>query len=132
MSLETKNIEKLNSLNELTGLVQCLVDRNTLIDLRNETSVAGTIVHVDGFMNITMENVVYIDQLGKQFPMDTFMICPQYIRYVHIPKEINIRHALQEHIASNTSVKRKQQHRTFKQKRAQENQLLTLAENNML
>ncbi|XP_058062297.1 U7 snRNA-associated Sm-like protein LSm10 [Anopheles bellator] len=132
MSHELKNIEKLNSLNELTGLVQCLVHRNTLIDLRNETSVAGTIVHVDGFMNITMENVVYIDQLGKQFPMDTFMIYPQYIRYVHIPKGMNIRHAIQEHIASNTAVKREKKHRTFKQKRAQDNQLLTLAENNML
>uniref|UniRef100_A0A8W7PMA6 Uncharacterized protein n=1 Tax=Anopheles coluzzii TaxID=1518534 RepID=A0A8W7PMA6_ANOCL len=40
--------EKYNSVNHLTGLAQCLIDRNTIIDLRNETMVAGTIVDVDG------------------------------------------------------------------------------------
>lgn len=40
-------------------------------------------------MNISMENVVYIDELGKQFRMDEFMIYPRYIRYIHIPDEVS-------------------------------------------
>ncbi|XP_058118902.1 U7 snRNA-associated Sm-like protein LSm10 [Anopheles coustani] len=95
MSLVTMNRkcdrkERFFSLNHLTGLVQCLINQNVLIDLQNETSVAGTITNVDGYMNVSMKTVVYIDQLGQQFPMDNFMILPKYIRYVHIPKEPNI------------------------------------------
>ncbi|XP_055637624.1 U7 snRNA-associated Sm-like protein LSm10 isoform X2 [Toxorhynchites rutilus septentrionalis] len=86
MSQMTDKKERYNSLNDLTGLAQCLVDMNILIDLRNETSVAGKIVYVDGFFNISMENVVFIDQLGKQFRMEELMIYPRYIRYIHIPE----------------------------------------------
>uniref|UniRef100_A0A182IQG3 Sm domain-containing protein n=1 Tax=Anopheles atroparvus TaxID=41427 RepID=A0A182IQG3_ANOAO len=124
--------EKAYSLNQLTGLVQCLVNKNVLIDLQNETSVAGTIVHVDGYMNVSLKTVVYIDQLGRQFPMDNFMTGAKYIRYVHIPKEMKIKPELEEHIKRMTQVKQKPTKRTFKTKRAQENQLRTLAENQML
>uniref|UniRef100_A0A182NQJ4 5'-nucleotidase domain-containing protein 1 n=1 Tax=Anopheles dirus TaxID=7168 RepID=A0A182NQJ4_9DIPT len=86
--MEMDKKEKFNSVNHLTGLAQCLIDRNILVDLRNETSVAGTIVNVDGYMNICMENAVYIDQLGKQYPLDNFMVYSKYIRYIHIPEEL--------------------------------------------
>ncbi|XP_035783273.1 U7 snRNA-associated Sm-like protein LSm10 [Anopheles albimanus] len=133
MNRERDNREKLNSLNELTGLVERLVDRNVLIDLRNETSVAGTVIHVDGYMNISLENVVYIDQKGKQFLMDNFMIYPKYLRCIHLPPEMNVVHELQQNIASYaTPTRNLNKKRTFKQKRAQENQRLTLAENKML
>lgn len=48
MSRMTDRKERYNSLNDLTGLAQCLLDRNILIDLRNESSVAGKITSVDG------------------------------------------------------------------------------------
>lgn len=48
MSRMTDKKERYNSFNDLTALTQCLVDRNILIDLRNETSVAGKITNVDG------------------------------------------------------------------------------------
>ncbi|KFB40834.1 hypothetical protein ZHAS_00008354 [Anopheles sinensis] len=126
--------ERFFSLNHLTGLVQCLINQNVLIDLQNETSVAGTITDVDGYMNISMKTVVYIDQLGQQFPMDNFMILPKYIRYVHIPKEISVKPAFEEHIKRMTqsSVNKVPKKVSLKTKRAQENQLRTLAENQML
>uniref|UniRef100_A0A8D8GDM6 U7 snRNA-associated Sm-like protein LSm10 n=1 Tax=Culex pipiens TaxID=7175 RepID=A0A8D8GDM6_CULPI len=132
MSRMTDKKERYNSFNDLTALTQCLVDRNILIDLRNETSVAGKITNVDGFMNISMENVVYIDELGKQFRMDEFMIYPRYIRYIHIPKELEIKPVLEQHFANLSGARKQQQkpvRRTYKMKRAQQNQLETLAEN---
>ncbi|XP_055607134.1 U7 snRNA-associated Sm-like protein LSm10 [Uranotaenia lowii] len=123
--------ERYHSLNDLVGLAQCLVGQNILIDLRHEASVAGKIASVDGFMNIAMENVVYIDQLGKQFSMEEFMIYPRYIRYIHVPESIEIVPALEEHIKRQT-VRQPKARRTFKLKRAQENQQRTLAENNMI
>ncbi|XP_055604997.1 U7 snRNA-associated Sm-like protein LSm10 [Uranotaenia lowii] len=87
--------ERYHSLNDLVGLAQCLVGQNILIDLRHEASVAGKIASVDGFMNIAMENVVYIDQLGKQFPMEEFMIYPRYIRYIHVPESVEVKHRAQ-------------------------------------
>uniref|UniRef100_A0A182QN48 Sm domain-containing protein n=1 Tax=Anopheles farauti TaxID=69004 RepID=A0A182QN48_9DIPT len=126
--------EKFNSVNHLTGLAQCLINRNILIDLRNETSVAGTIINVDGHMNICMENVVYIDQLGKQYPLDNFTIYSKYIRYIHIPEEINMTAALEERIKSLGQPTRivTNKKATYKEKRAKMYQLQTLAENQML
>ncbi|XP_058455751.1 U7 snRNA-associated Sm-like protein LSm10 [Malaya genurostris] len=129
----TDKKERFHSLNELTGLAQCLINKNILIDLRNETSVAGKITDVDGFMNISMQNVVYFDQLGKQFRIDEFMIYPRYIRYIHIPNSIEITPVLEEYIKKQTTRKPKEPvKRTFKMKRAQQKQLETLAENNMI
>ncbi|XP_062555292.1 U7 snRNA-associated Sm-like protein LSm10 [Armigeres subalbatus] len=129
MSRMTDRKERYNSLNDLTGLAQCLLDRNILIDLRNESSVAGKITSVDGFMNISMENVVLIDQLGKHFRMEEFMIYPRYIRYIHIPESIQIIPALEEHIKRLTTRKpRAPVKRTFKMKRAQLKHLQTVAE----
>uniref|UniRef100_A0A1Q3FCA6 Sm domain-containing protein n=1 Tax=Culex tarsalis TaxID=7177 RepID=A0A1Q3FCA6_CULTA len=128
----TAKKERYNSFNDLTALTQCLVDRNILIDLRNETSVAGKITDVDGFMNISMQNVVYIDELGKQFRMEEFMIYPRYIRYIHIPEELEIKPVLEQHFANLSGVRKQQQQptrRTYKMKRAQQNQLQTLVEN---
>ncbi|EJY58040.1 AAEL013425-PB [Aedes aegypti] len=131
MSRLTERKERYNTLNELAGLVQCLVNRNILIDLRNESSVAGKITNVDGFMNISMENVVLIDQLGKHFRMEEFMIYPRYVRYIHIPESIEIVPALEEHIKRETTRKpRAPVKRTYKMKRAQLNQQRTLAELN--
>uniref|UniRef100_A0A182S9K8 LSM domain-containing protein n=1 Tax=Anopheles maculatus TaxID=74869 RepID=A0A182S9K8_9DIPT len=124
--MEMSRKEKYNTVNYLTGVAQCLIRKNTLIDLQNETSVAGKIVAVDGyvsectlhrlcimqgwdgcsgfrFMNVTMENVVYIDQLGRQYLLDNFVIYSKYIRYIHIPKE-----QLQEQFTKHTCTKKLQ------------------------
>ncbi|XP_052901844.1 U7 snRNA-associated Sm-like protein LSm10 [Anopheles moucheti] len=128
-----KGKEKYNSVNYVTGFAQCLIDRNTLIDLQNETSVAGTIVDVDGFMNVTMENAVYIDQLGRQYLLDNFVIYSKYIRYIHVPKDMNIKASFEDYLNSVT-VKKKpvDKKRTFKQKRAMQNNIATMLENNMV
>ncbi|XP_053657685.1 U7 snRNA-associated Sm-like protein LSm10 [Anopheles marshallii] len=131
--MDYKGKEKYNAVNYVTGFAQCLIDRNTLIDLQNETSVAGTIVDVDGFMNVTMENAVYIDQLGRQYLLDNFVVYSKYIRYIHIPKDMNIVASF-EHYLNSTTVKKKPVDRklTFRQKRAMQSNLETMVENNMV
>ncbi|XP_049276548.1 U7 snRNA-associated Sm-like protein LSm10 [Anopheles funestus] len=131
--MDFKGKEKFHSVNYLTGLVQCLIGRNTLLDLQNETTVAGTIVDVDGFMNVTMENAVFIDQLGRQYLLENFVIYSKYIRYIHIPKDINIKASFEEYINTMTGKKTPVDKKlTFKQKRAVLNNLATMVENNMV
>lgn len=48
ISFKKSNVEKYNKLNSLVCIPYILLNENTLIDLRNETSVAGTINDVDG------------------------------------------------------------------------------------
>jgi small nuclear ribonucleoprotein (snRNP)-like protein len=120
--------EKFHILNELTGLVHCLINRNVLIDLRHDVSVAGKIVSVDGFMNISMQNVVYIDEAGLQYPMEEFTVFPRYLRYIHLPKELDIRNTLEAFIVAQGIPPKVVKKRTFKQKRAQDNQKRTLLE----
>ncbi|XP_035902248.1 U7 snRNA-associated Sm-like protein LSm10 [Anopheles stephensi] len=131
--MEMNRKEKYNTVNYVTGFAQCLIRKNALIDLQNETSVAGKIVAVDGFMNVTMENVVYIDQLGKQYLLDNFMIYSKYIRYIHIPKEMDIKASFSEYINSMTGRQKPVDKKlTFKQKRAKLAHYSTLAENKMV
>lgn len=47
---KTDSGERFELFNSLSSVPQLLISHNTLIDLRNETSVAGTIDHVDGFV----------------------------------------------------------------------------------
>lgn len=75
--------------NSLSCIPFILLNRNTVIDLWNDTSVAGSIQDVDGFMNITMTNVVFIDQQGKMRPLDNFFVLARNVKYIHIPKEVN-------------------------------------------
>ncbi|XP_053695359.1 U7 snRNA-associated Sm-like protein LSm10 [Sabethes cyaneus] len=133
MSAASVKREIYRSLNELVCLPQCLVGQNILIDMRNETSVAGKITNVDGFMTIFMKNAVYIDELGKHYQMEEFMIYPRCVRYIHIPETITIVPALEEHIAKMTARKPKNPTKmTFKIKRARQYQQQTLAENKMV
>ncbi|XP_050071567.1 U7 snRNA-associated Sm-like protein LSm10 [Anopheles maculipalpis] len=131
--MEMNRKEKYNSVNYLTGLAQCIIRKNTLIELQNDTSVAGKVVGVDGFMNVTMENVVYIDQLGQQYLLDNFVIYSKYIRYIHIPKEINMKASFEDYINSTKGRKKPVDKKlTFKQKRAQQAHYSTLVENKMV
>lgn len=40
------------------------------------------------FMNITMNEVVFIDQRGKYHAFDNFMIPARNIKFVHIPEKV--------------------------------------------
>ena len=72
------------------------------------------IVHSDGFMNISMEDVLFTDALGQKSKFDSFFVqnrlvrydkcvfvidsnaSSRYFRYVQIPKHINIQQSLEE------------------------------------
>lgn len=40
-------------------------------------------------MNITLINVVFIDQQGKMHPMDNFFVLARNVKYIQIPKEVH-------------------------------------------
>ncbi|XP_055325088.1 U7 snRNA-associated Sm-like protein LSm10 [Sitodiplosis mosellana] len=115
--------------NSLASVPVILLNKNTIIDLWNETSVAGTIQDVDGFMNITMTNVVFIDQQGQMRPLENFFILARNIKFIHIPKEIDVTRALERlYYKKSNEAKNKRPSKTFKLKRAQLNHLQTLRE----
>ncbi|KAJ6631756.1 U7 snRNA-associated Sm-like protein LSm10, partial [Pseudolycoriella hygida] len=72
--------------NELVIVPHLLKNKNTIIDLRNETSVAGTIDDVDGYMNVAMRNAVFLDQRNKQHSFESYFIPARTIRYIHLPE----------------------------------------------
>lgn len=39
-------------------------------------------------MNITMTNVVFVDQHGKMRPLDNFFLLARNVKYIHIPEEV--------------------------------------------
>lgn len=87
--LDQTNREKKNAYNLLIGLIQSLHSRSLLIDLTNNTQIAGKLELCDGFMNLTLSNVVFIDVDNKQYGFDQFMIRKRSIRYIHLPKDVS-------------------------------------------
>ncbi len=96
--------------NTLASLPSALVNKSVLIDLRNETSVAGTIDDVDGYenkqnilslhklrryfdssyMNIRFSEAVFIDEKGLQYPIKSYMVASRQIRQFHIPEDVSL------------------------------------------
>ena len=60
--------------NTLSCVPLILQGQAVLIDLRNETSVAGRICQSDGWMNINLEQAVFIDRDGLQYPFEQYMV----------------------------------------------------------
>ena len=55
-------------------------NKRTTIELRNESFVSGKIVEGDGFMNITMEDVTFIDPRGARLHFESFFVQNRLIR----------------------------------------------------
>ncbi|XP_056645951.1 U7 snRNA-associated Sm-like protein LSm10 isoform X1 [Diorhabda sublineata] len=112
--------------NTLSSLVKALEGYYTTIDLRNESSVSGLVTKVDGFMNVEMEDVVYIDSTGISHFFNQFFVRHRNIRYVHIPEELSPNQIMQEQISGMKKPRIINKKRTFKQLRAQRYQKETL------
>ncbi|KAI8038613.1 uncharacterized protein LOC128254615 [Drosophila gunungcola] len=94
-----------------------------LIDLHNETSVAGIIDVADGHMTCELTHVVFFDRNGGQHPFDNFMVRNRMIRQIHIPTHLDaeqeLRQAMERGVLRRKRVETKKGKRTFKQKRAE-------------
>ena len=82
---------KTNTLSCVVALCRGYV---TTIELRNEAHVTGKVVDVDGFMNVTLENSVFCDPCGNRRKFDNFFVQNRLIRFVQIPRTIDLRAAL--------------------------------------
>ncbi|KAI0213992.1 U7 snRNA-associated Sm-like protein LSm10, partial [Lamellibrachia satsuma] len=76
--------------NTLVCLLQGLTGHVAKIELRNEASLVGKIMHVDGFMDVDMSNVSYTDIENKTTRFDDFHIQGKNIRFVQVPDELDM------------------------------------------
>ena len=80
--------------NTLSCVVKLCVGREATIELRNDSFVTGYVVAVDGFMNVTLSKVLFCDPCGNRRKFDEFFLQNRLIRYVQIPKTIDMKSAL--------------------------------------
>ncbi|KAG8451521.1 hypothetical protein GDO86_003648 [Hymenochirus boettgeri] len=97
--------ERTISENSLIILLQGLHGHATTVDLRDETSAMGTITNVDAFMNIRLVKVTYRDRKGRETKLDDLFVTGRNVRYVHIPEEINVIHAIEEQLSKIQTVR---------------------------
>ncbi|XP_055844942.1 U7 snRNA-associated Sm-like protein LSm10 [Episyrphus balteatus] len=112
--------EKYLICNSLACIPTLLEGQSILIDLRNETSVAGRILNADGFMNIHLYEAVFIDRHGLQYEFDEFIVKNRCIRQIQIPKEINIANELDKMMSKVGKREPRNQKRNLKEKRAKD------------
>ncbi|KAK3083844.1 hypothetical protein FSP39_003977 [Pinctada imbricata] len=103
----TSEREKYLEKNTLICLLKALEGKETVIELRNENAVTGKIEHVDGFMNVSMSNVIFETYKGISREFESFFVQGQHIRYVHIPDEIDIRKAMEAQLGIRTRMREK-------------------------
>ncbi|XP_055950360.1 U7 snRNA-associated Sm-like protein LSm10 isoform X1 [Argiope bruennichi] len=75
----------------LVCLIQSLVnvEGKVRIDFRDDTSVTGKVIAVDAYMNVEMEDCTYEAPTGQTIEIKKHMCQGKYIRYVHIPDEVD-------------------------------------------
>lgn len=85
-------------INTLAGLVKACEGRRTVLELRDNTSIFGTIVSVDGHLNIIMSSVVYKRPQCKTLRFDEFFVRGNKLRHVLIPNDVDIREAIEQQL----------------------------------
>ncbi|KAK7791716.1 hypothetical protein R5R35_000290 [Gryllus longicercus] len=90
--------EKFYSYNTLVCLIEGLEGKYTTVDMRNESFVYGKIMQADGFMNLVMSDVTYVDGRGSEYNFDSFFVHARNIRYIHIPTELSIIQTINEQL----------------------------------
>lgn len=110
--------EHLFANNSLLCLVRALVGKKATVELRNEIAVHGTIVHVDFYMAISMENCTVSHLLtGKRLRTEAQMrVSGSKVRYVHIPDDVNVRETITEILAPEEATKKGSKRRLRKDK----------------
>jgi len=90
----------------LAAIIGACIGKRTTIELRNEAFVTGKVVHSDGFMNVSLEQVEMIDASGAQLNFENFFVQNRLIRYVQIPSSIDIQKALEQQTSMSAGVGR--------------------------
>ncbi|KAK3931861.1 U7 snRNA-associated Sm-like protein LSm10 [Frankliniella fusca] len=81
--------------NTLVSLLMSLKGQQTTVDLRNRSSVTGTIERCDAYMNMELKHVLFRDTSGKAHIFEYFFVNKRNLRYVHIPPEVNMRKSVE-------------------------------------
>ena len=92
-------------LNTLSCLVIQCIGHKTTVELRNEAHVTGVVTNVDGFMNVNMKKVLFVDPCGNKRKFDEFFVQNRLIRFVQIPSVIDLRQAVNQVATQTKAVK---------------------------
>ncbi|XP_052791833.1 U7 snRNA-associated Sm-like protein LSm10 [Mya arenaria] len=89
--------EKFYFTNTMLCLLKVVEGMETTVELHGEKEVTGRVVHVDGYMNITMHHVTIKYPRGSK-KFDEFFVNGRQVRYVHIPDTVDIKKAMEAEI----------------------------------
>ena len=90
--------EKFKVKHTMVCLLRAVVGRITTVELRNECCATGYVDDVDGFMNVTMSKVLFVDQDEHKTHMESFFVQGSLIRYVQIPDDIDMVKVMQQEV----------------------------------
>ncbi|GAX80693.1 hypothetical protein CEUSTIGMA_g8128.t1 [Chlamydomonas eustigma] len=80
----------------LVCLVQSLVERRIVIELRNDVIVRGHVDSVDEFMNMTLSAVKVQTLEGIRSNYEFMYLKGRNVRYIHLPAALDVKEALDD------------------------------------
>lgn len=103
----------------LAFLLESLQGTEVVVELKNDAEVRGTIEKSDFGMNVVLFNVSQIFPDGRIQQFEQMQVVGSKIRYVHIPKHINITSTISNHIEKLDRISRRAQpHKIIDRKRS--------------
>ncbi|XP_065335462.1 U7 snRNA-associated Sm-like protein LSm10 [Cloeon dipterum] len=87
--------------NSLVCLIQAVRNQYCTIELRNGDAVSGKLSFVDGFMNVSLEDAVFITSDDQQHHFEFFFVQARNIRFITIPQNVEITAAIMEQLEKN-------------------------------
>ncbi|CAG7733917.1 unnamed protein product [Allacma fusca] len=100
--------------NSLAPVLLGLCGHTAVVEFKQEIQVAGKIIAVDCFTNITMENAVMTRLNGTQACFEIFFIPMRSIRSVRVPDYISMINVLKDQVALVSGAKLKEERRKAK------------------
>lgn len=88
---------KPRSENTLVCLIQSMMGRKVVVELRNDVLLRGNLEDVDEFLNMSMSAVTYQTVEGGSRNYQSLYVKGRNVRYVHLPKTLDPAQAIEQH-----------------------------------
>lgn len=91
-------VERIRAERTLICLLRGCESKIVVVELRNETKIAGRLLNCDGWMNLVIKNATMKRPVGSMETFDELHIVGTNVRYVVLPDEINITKTIGEQL----------------------------------
>ena len=102
--------------NTLAVLLVAMVDRKVLVEMKNDSTIVGTVIEADGFGNLTLSDAQIISIKGFKVKAELTHVKSSAMRYVRLPNDVNPSYEIKQQFSKLAQQKKERKVMPFKVK----------------